>query len=124
MNAPPINEWAKNNPEKAKKSRSSGGKNSSKKRKENRDIRQYLELLLSMDLTTKTGEKMSGAQAMATKAFQEAIKGDWKAWELVRDTAGQKPVEKMVVSEVDAETIAEVERMIEDAKENRKPDDE
>lgn len=31
---------------------------------------------------------------MAFVAFQKALKGDWKAWELVRDTAGQKPKEK------------------------------
>ena len=31
---------------------------------------------------------------MALSAFEGALRGDWKAWELVRDTAGQKPKEK------------------------------
>ena len=33
---------------------------------------------------------------MALSAFEGALRGDWKAWELVRDTAGQKPKEKEV----------------------------
>ena len=51
-------------------------------------------------------------EAMAAKAFQAALKGDWKAWELVRDTAGQKPVERVMVADVEASVIAEVEAMV------------
>jgi hypothetical protein len=40
------------------------------------------------------GEKATGAEVLAYTAFQKALKGDLKAWELVRDTAGQKPKEK------------------------------
>ena len=49
---------------------------------------------------------------MAAKAFQAALKGDWKAWELVRDTAGQKPVERVMVADVEPSVIAEVEAMV------------
>ena len=49
---------------------------------------------------------------MAAKAFQAALKGDWKAWELVRDTSGQKPVDKVMVADVEPSIIAEVEAMV------------
>ena len=48
----------------------------------------------------------------SAKAFQAALKGDWKAWELVRDTAGQKPVERVMVADVEPSVIAEVEAMV------------
>lgn len=35
------------------------------------------------------GEVINGAEAMAIKAFNQAIKGDWKAWELVKESLGQ-----------------------------------
>ena len=37
-----------------------------------------------------------------------------KAFEVLRDTAGQKPVDKVVVSEIDIDVIDEVERMVND----------
>jgi hypothetical protein len=40
------------------------------------------------------------------------MKGDWRAFQLLRDTAGQKPVEKVMVSEVDQKTIDDVEDMM------------
>ena len=58
------------------------------------------------------GEEMTGAEILALTAFKKAAKGDWKAWELIRDTAGQKPIEKAVVSTIDANTIQEVEAMV------------
>ena len=40
------------------------------------------------------GKTATGAEALAYTAFKKALQGDLKAWELVRDTAGQKPKEK------------------------------
>ena len=44
--------------------------------------------------------------------FQKALDGDTRAFETIRDTAGQKPVEKVMVSEVSQDVIDEVERMV------------
>ena len=49
---------------------------------------------------------------MAVAVFAKALKGDLKAFEIVRDTAGQKPAEKIVVSEIDPDVISQVERMV------------
>ena len=72
---------------------------------------------MNMEITGKNGETMTGAEAMAAKAFQKALKGDLRAFELVRDTSGQKPVEKVAIADVDPSVIDEVERMVKDDQE-------
>lgn len=42
-------------------------------------------------------EKMQVQTAMIASQIQKAMKGDAKAFELMRDTAGQKPVEQQVI---------------------------
>ena len=72
-----------------------GGVASGIARREKKSLREAMQVLMDADLTGKDGKTMTGTEAMAAKAFQAALKGDWKAWELVRDTAGQKPVDKV-----------------------------
>lgn len=92
-----------------------GGVASGEARRAKKSLREAMKILMEADLTDKkTGQTMTGTEAMAAKAFQAALKGDWKAWELVRDTAGQKPVDKVMISEVEPDVIAEVEAMVND----------
>ena len=79
---------------------SKGGKASGEARRKKKLLRECLEILLEKEITDKKGETMSGAEALSTKLFAEAMKGNVKAFEVLRDTAGQKPVEKVVVSEL------------------------
>ena len=89
-----------------------GGVASGIARKAKKSLREAMQILMDTDLTGKDGKTMTGTEAMAAKAFQAALKGDWKAWELVRDTAGQKPVERVMVADVEPSVIAEVEAMV------------
>ena len=91
---------------------SKGGRNSAKARREKRDLKRAMEILLDREFDGKNGEKISGAEAIAIKQFEKALQGDAKAFELVRDTSGQKPIDKIVVAEIDAEIIDEVESMV------------
>lgn len=72
-----------------------GGIASGEARRAKKSLREAMQILMDADLTGKDGKTMTGTEAMAAKAFQAALKGDWKAWELVRDTAGQKPVDRV-----------------------------
>lgn len=72
-----------------------GGIASGEARRRKRDIRLALEALLEKDITDKNGNTMSTAEAIAIKQIEKALKGDTKAFEVVRDSAGQKPVEKV-----------------------------
>ena len=89
-----------------------GGIASGEARKAKKSLREAMQILMDADLTGKDGKTMTGTEAMAARAFQAALKGDWKAWELVRDTAGQKPVERVMVADVEPSVIAEVEAMV------------
>jgi hypothetical protein len=91
---------------------SKGGKASAEARRKKRDLRQAIEILLETDIKGKNGEVKSGAEAIAIAQFQKALKGDTRAFEVIRDTAGQKPVEKVMVAEVDNDVISEIENMV------------
>ena len=89
-----------------------GGIASGEARRAKKSLREAMQVLMDADLTGKDGKTMTGTEAMAAQAFHAAWQGDWKAWELVRDTAGQKPVERVMVADVEPSVIAEVEAMV------------
>ena len=91
-----------------------GGVASGEARRAKKSLREAMQILMDADLTGKDGKTMTGTEAMAAKVFQAALKGDWKAWELARDTAGQKPVDKVMVAEVEQSVIDDVERIVND----------
>ena len=90
-----------------------GGINSGKARREKRDLREKMKLWLDTEVgTDKNGEPLTGADLMVKVAAKEMRDGNPKYWELIRDTAGFKPVEKVMVSEIDQEIIDVVERQV------------
>ena len=96
----------------ARRNGKKGGIASGEARRAKKSLREAMQVLMDADLTGKDGKTMTGTEAMAVRAFQAALKGDWKAWELVRDTAGQKPVERVMVADVEPSVIEEVERAV------------
>ena len=96
----------------ARRNGKKGGIASGEARRAKKSLREAMQILMDTDLTGKDGNTMTGTEAMAARAFQAALKGDWKAWELVRDTAGQKPVDRVMVADVEPSVIAEVEAMV------------
>lgn len=97
-----------------------GGIASGKARREKRDLKRALEQLLERDFENPNNknEVKSGAELISAKLFQSAVNGDIKAFEVIRDTAGQKPVEKVMISEVEQSVIDEVENAVLGVKEN------
>ena len=74
-----------------------GGQKSGETRRKKRDLKMCLNILMEQELSDEeNGNTMSGAEALALKAFREALDGNPKFWEIVRDTAGQKPVAEEV----------------------------
>lgn len=101
--------------EEARKRGAAGGKKSGEVRRNKKLLRDCIEILLSRrDKIEINGVEMNltGAEAMALAAFQKALAGDVKAMEFVRDTAGQKPVDKVVTADVDPAVIDDVEEMM------------
>ena len=97
-----------------------GGIASGKARREKADLRKMLQIALeSDDFKDKFGNKMTGAELMVKVAFKEMAKGNPKYWELIRDTAGFKPIDKIQVSEIEQSVIDEVEAMVLGAEEEK-----
>ena len=89
-----------------------GGKASGEARRRKRDLRLALEVLLEKDFYDKSGQIISGTEAITAKLFEQAMRGNVKAFETIRSTVGQDPVQKVVVADVDQDVIDEVENIV------------
>lgn len=99
--------------EEQKKIARAGGKASGESRRRRKTLRDELLAMLSDGDTQK---KISVA------LIKEATDGNnagsvTKAFEVIRDTIGEKPIDKVMVAEVDQNVINEVEAMINDDEE-------
>lgn len=91
-------------------------KKSAQVQKERGDLRRLCQIWMEEEVATgKDGEPITGGQMMVRVAVKELAKGNPRFWELMRDTAGFKPVDKVMVSEVEPAVIAEVEEMVKEA---------
>ena len=88
-----------------------GGQNSGKARRDKKILKDCLEILMEKKMDID-GRPMTGFEALALSAFEKAIAGDVKAMTFVRDTLGQKPVEKVMIADVEPSVIDEVESMV------------
>lgn len=93
---------------------SQGGKASVEARRKKKLLKDCLEILLESDTLDEDGKVKSGAEILAATVFRKALGGDLDAFKIVRDTAGQKPVEKVMIAEVEQSVIDEVEAMVMD----------
>lgn len=90
-----------------------GGQASVKARRKKKLLKEILDDLLERPAgRDQDGNQINSAEYMAITAVKAAMNGDWKAWELVRETAGQNPVQKIEVAQTDPEVVAEVEAMV------------
>ena len=82
---------------------SAGGKASGEARRKRKTLKEELLLLLS------EGETQ---QSVTLALIEKAMSGDTKAFEVIRDTIGEKPVDKVMIADVEPSVIAEVEAMV------------
>lgn len=116
--------------EEQKELTSKGGKASVEARRRKRDMREIMQAILNADMTAEQIDEvlgssknllpdgdMSAMAVLCTKMVQETAKGNYKAFESVRDTAGFKP-EKNInldagISEADKELLEKVAKRLE-----------
>lgn len=101
----PLSERTK---DEQKKIASKGGIASGEARRAKRDMKQSLEILLNLaikkgvvvdpsnaeTLTDVKSKNLTVQEAILVAQIQKALKGDLKSAEFLRDTSGQKPVDK------------------------------
>lgn len=69
-----------------------GGQASAKARRKKKELKKLLELALSQP--SEADESEDNYTAITVALVQRAILGDTKAYEVIRDTLGQKPTEQ------------------------------
>lgn len=89
-----------------------GGQASGRSRRRKKDLAQALQILLDKKYIDKAGNKITGTEAIATKLFEQAMKGNIKAFETIRSTTGQDPVQKVMIAEIDQAIVDEVEQAV------------
>ncbi len=87
---------------------SQGGKASAQARAEKKALKDALLILLKADCNV-AGEKTSGFAAIGAALFKQALAGNVKAFEVIRDTIGEKPVDTIAIDNT-AEMQASYER--------------
>lgn len=112
-------------PEERKANGRLGGIASGKARKKKKTMRAIYESLAGQKVNGETVQKLQGTLQKVKKdlTVEESIvlaqvlmaqAGDTRAAEFLRDTAGEKPVDKVQIAEVDPAVADEVESLIND----------
>lgn len=82
-------------------------------RRKKKTMREMLDYLLAQDTTNDKGEKSTNLEVIMTSALKQAMKGDIKATTFIRDTIGEKPVEKQeIVATVSPKMAQEFEDLV------------
>ena len=90
-------------PSKLREMARNGGLASGEARRKRKTLKEELLLMLS------EGETQ---QSVTLALIEKAMSGDTKAFEVIRDTIGEKPVDKVMIADVEPSVIAEVEAMV------------
>lgn len=85
------------NREQAKINGMKGGKASGEARRRMKTFKEELQALLATDIVDSDGDKGNAQEKINLAIIKKAAKGDVKAYEAIRDTLGQKPVEEKSV---------------------------
>lgn len=100
-----------------------GGVNSGKARRNKALLKDCINILMEKRvIDEETGKRLTGAEQLSINLFRKALEEvdtakAAKAFEVLRDTSGQKPVDKVMIAEVDQNVIDEVEAMMNDDEE-------
>lgn len=79
-----------------KEIRSKGGIKSGEARRAKKTMKQMLDYLLEKEITNKAGEKASTLEAISVSMIKQALNGNVKAFEVIRDTIGEKNIDTII----------------------------
>lgn len=102
QNLIPTNKLSKSE---ARKMGRNGGKRSGEVRREKKALRETLQKLIELDYNYE-GQMLTGAEATGIALIQQALKGNVKAYEVIRDTLGEKPIVSVSIDAKDETIIA------------------
>ena len=79
-----------------------------------RAFREELNNELAQMIQDKAGNESTIKNALTKSIVKQALNGNLRAWELIRDTIGEKPAENIILFEADPAIITEIEMMVYD----------
>lgn len=91
-----------------------GGIKSGEARRRRKTMREAFEMLCEKTYTDANGKEIDGITLLCMKQFQNAINGDTKSFVEIRDTLGEKPVERVESVEIPQEVYERVKMALED----------
>lgn len=89
--------------EEARERGRNGGKASGKKRRELKTMKLMLDYLLSKKIENKQGKKVTTLEAIMLAQIKQALSGNTKAAQFIRDTLGEKPAEQITNTNINIE---------------------
>ena len=89
---------------------------STEAKRRKKTFREAMEAILEKEVLDKNGNKIDLLTAISAKQIEKAGRGDTKAFEVIRDTIGQKPVERVEITEWDTKIAGEIEAYVDGRK--------
>lgn len=89
-----------------------GGVNSGKARRKRKAFAEAFNVLLEQEFTDQHGNNRSGVELIAMRTFRAAMDGDLKAMQIIRDTVGEMPVQRVEVDTIDPQARAEMDELL------------
>jgi len=93
-------------PEQRRANARKAGIASGEARRAKKTLREHLDILLAQTMKDpKTGQEMTYKESLGVAIIAKALAGSTKAWELIRDTLGEKPVDKTELTGADGKPL-------------------
>ena len=89
---------------------------STEAKRRKKTFREAMEAILEKEVLDKNGNKIDLLTAISAKQIEKAGKGDTKAFEVIRETRGKKPVERVEITEWDTKIAGEIEAYVDGRK--------
>ena len=91
---------------------SRGGRRSGETRRKRKAFAEAFNTLLERDFTDHNGNTMQGVDVIAMKVFRQAMDGDMRAAQFLRDTVGEMPIQRVEVDTIDPQARAEMDELL------------
>lgn len=109
VNGQPLpvgNKWKTS--EEAREAGRKGGKRSVEVRRQRKTLREdLLTVLTNMSIPQKDGKETPVQEALAISLIKQVLNGNVRAYEVIRDTIGEKPVENISIATADFKALDE-----------------
>lgn len=95
------------------------GEKSADKKRQMKSFREQFAAELAAIISQRDGNgkvigEITVKDAITKQMVQKALRGNTRAFELIRDTIGEKPADNIIVTEIDPDVAKEVEAIVND----------